>query len=189
VAGSGATLIHELTHVWQGHNNAFPWGYVADSIAMQCMLGGRSYAYVPGDQWSSYHAEPQAQIVEDWYNAHANGRMLPPNGVVPRQFAATANSYYPTIAEAYYAYIHCNVQRGQPYAPTVFPVISSSALAKSAAMDVMIKEGVPTIHTSSVTNRKLMRSALTIYASLATANRNALMKSPFRAIRRPRHWR
>ncbi len=71
VAGSGATLIHELTHVWQGHNNAFPWGYVADSIAMQCMLGGRSYAYVPGDRRRLVQRSCQ------WQNAPPEWRRSP----------------------------------------------------------------------------------------------------------------
>lgn len=43
---SGQTLIHELTHVWQGHNNAFQWSYVFSSIWNQCQCGGNAYSFV-----------------------------------------------------------------------------------------------------------------------------------------------
>jgi hypothetical protein len=42
------TLIHELTHVWQG-SHGFVLGYVFDSLLSQAMLGDGAYAYALGD--------------------------------------------------------------------------------------------------------------------------------------------
>lgn len=66
----GQTLIHELTHVWQGHHKLFAWSYVLGSLWNQCrhsVTGGSAYKYTPGQQWSQYNPEQQASIVEDWY--------------------------------------------------------------------------------------------------------------------------
>ncbi len=64
------TLIHEMTHVWQGRNNFFQWGYVGTSLFHQgvgAITGSDPYASNPGGSWRSYTAEQQAQIVQDWY--------------------------------------------------------------------------------------------------------------------------
>jgi hypothetical protein len=188
-APSGATFIHELTHVWQGHHGAFPWTYVADSAAMQCTLGGGhghdgAYYYVPGDQWSNYHAEQQAMIVEDWYCHRGNPTKypLPPDGIpLPPQFDTSSSPFlgsvevdslhhHPSIIDVYQAYIDCNVRRGQPWAPTVFPQldISVSDLAKMITPD-----------------RKPRQGPLTLNPFFA--NRNLLTAAPFR--RRPHRWR
>ena len=63
------TLIHELTHVWQGHNSIFPIGYVFNSIWHQ-IVDSDAYKYSPGQAWGDYNVEQQAHLVEDWY---ANG--------------------------------------------------------------------------------------------------------------------
>lgn len=68
----GQTLIHELTHVWQGHRHLFAWDYVLSSLWNQCrcgVAGTSAYTYTPGKQWSEYNPEQQASIVEDWYVA------------------------------------------------------------------------------------------------------------------------
>jgi hypothetical protein len=137
----GAVFIHELTHVWQGHNSAFPWSYVGNSIIMQCMCGrGQghqgAYAYVPGGQWSNYQAEQQAMIVQDWYSYREApaGNSLPPKGVpLPPQFNPAPSSKpsftinvnerlgATNIVQVYQAYMDCNVCPGQPGAATVFP--------------------------------------------------------------------
>src|SRR5262249_38078839 len=43
------TLAHEMTHVWQGHHEWFPWGYMLNSIVHQALAiiehGDRNYAY------------------------------------------------------------------------------------------------------------------------------------------------
>jgi len=80
------TLIHELAHVWQGEHWSSP--YWVNSLGMQAAwalagaldkLGGYdepgddddhdAYAYDKVDlwDWDDYHAEQQAQIIEDWY--------------------------------------------------------------------------------------------------------------------------
>jgi hypothetical protein len=66
----GQTLIHELTHVWQGHYHRFAWSYVLNSLWNQCAYCASSstaYDYAPGLQWPDYSAEQQAHIVEDWF--------------------------------------------------------------------------------------------------------------------------
>ena len=64
-------LVHELTHVWQGHNKTVQWGYVANSVWHQLTAGQDAYKYTLGQSWNSYNAEQQASIVQDWF---ANGR-------------------------------------------------------------------------------------------------------------------
>lgn len=71
-------LIHELTHVWQGHNSTWAWTVQGSSIYHQIRHGDSAYDYDKTDykDWSSYNPEQQAQIVEDWYEAaslEANG--------------------------------------------------------------------------------------------------------------------
>jgi hypothetical protein len=78
---SPAGLIHEATHVWQGHFGGF--GYMANSVWSQgCALavtGNIDNAYGPlnpatgqpspvvGRPWASYNVEEQAQLVEIWF--------------------------------------------------------------------------------------------------------------------------
>lgn len=68
--GGRATLVHELTHVWQGE---FGGGYVGNSLFHQAAAWwgtgdtGAAYVYAEGDPWESYNVEQQASIVEDWY--------------------------------------------------------------------------------------------------------------------------
>jgi hypothetical protein len=78
------TLIHELTHVWQGEHWSSP--YWVNSAGMQAAWGlaggldkiagydsdgkpSGAYSYDRVDlwDWDDYHAEQQAQIVEDWF--------------------------------------------------------------------------------------------------------------------------
>jgi hypothetical protein len=65
-----ATLVHELTHVWQGAHRFISSRYMWESIAHQAIdwvRGTDCYRYVPGNTWSSYNVEQQASIVEDWF--------------------------------------------------------------------------------------------------------------------------
>jgi hypothetical protein len=58
VPGTRNTLIHELTHVWQGHHSQFAWEYIINSLIAQ------GHAILKeGD----YNVEQQASIVEDWF--------------------------------------------------------------------------------------------------------------------------
>lgn len=70
------TLIHELTHVWQGHHGRNMLAYMAQSVFAQGQAkwrtGNRNNAY-PYDQssyrnWNEYNVEQQASIVEDWFD-------------------------------------------------------------------------------------------------------------------------
>ena len=65
----GQVLIHELTHVWQGHNSGFSWDYVYHSIKDQCFMGGSAYNYnVTGHPaWDSLRVESQARVVDQWF--------------------------------------------------------------------------------------------------------------------------
>jgi hypothetical protein len=72
---STATLIHELTHVWQYQHGG--GGYISDSLCHQvagwAATGSRNAAYDltdivrPGKTFSEYTAEQQAMIVEIYY--------------------------------------------------------------------------------------------------------------------------
>jgi hypothetical protein len=64
-----ATFIHELTHVWQGHHQGWPWRYVLNSLWHQVVRGRRAYVYTPGQPWDTYAVEQQAQLVQDWFAA------------------------------------------------------------------------------------------------------------------------
>ena len=80
------TLIHELTHCWQGQNSRLGFGFMIGSICCQTQAyltqpryepkntvfkivpsAASAYAYSPGKDWTDYNCEQQAQIVEDWF--------------------------------------------------------------------------------------------------------------------------
>ncbi|MGB8508061.1 MAG: hypothetical protein WCD76_06640 [Pyrinomonadaceae bacterium] len=71
--GARNVLIHELTHVWQGHHSLFAWEYMIESMIAQghavIMKGdrNRAYDYTPGNAWDSYNVEQQALIVQHWF--------------------------------------------------------------------------------------------------------------------------
>lgn len=65
------TLIHEMTHVWQGH---YSWWGIAgvwlSSIKCHICRQMNAYDYGVGNlgkDWGDFGKEEQAQIVEDWY--------------------------------------------------------------------------------------------------------------------------
>lgn len=66
------TLIHEMTHVWQGHHHWYGvTGVWLSSIKCQVCRQGNAYLYGEGNlgrkEWGDFGMEEQAQIVEDWY--------------------------------------------------------------------------------------------------------------------------
>src|SRR5262249_25938295 len=79
---NGHTLIHELTHVWQGdydQNMLGEWTVILKSGCSQ--LGhltdtdlAYAYDYDPSKQWNEYNVEEQAHIVEDWYQGVCSGK-------------------------------------------------------------------------------------------------------------------
>jgi len=69
-----ATLVHEMTHVWQMHNSSWFGAVWFDSLKTQGCRQGNAYVYGEGNlnkPWDDFGVEEQAQIVEDWYK---NGR-------------------------------------------------------------------------------------------------------------------
>ena len=84
-----ATLIHELTHVWQGHHGFSAMSYMLASVVAQVSHGvkdiikkrryrtwdihrAQTYLYRMSDigkPWSHFNVEQQARIVEDWCRA------------------------------------------------------------------------------------------------------------------------
>jgi hypothetical protein len=64
-----ATLIHELTHVWQGEHSSYSWNMVVRAGLAQADLGEKAYEYDHRyyRRWTEYNYEQQASIVEDWF--------------------------------------------------------------------------------------------------------------------------
>ncbi len=82
-----ATLIHELTHVWQGQHGTLPPLYIAQAAWAQVASGvrdvwrsgqwrgwdqhrGAAYVFNKGEigrDWSSFNAEQQASLVQSWF--------------------------------------------------------------------------------------------------------------------------
>ena len=62
------TLIHELTHVWQGEHSGWSWVYVFSSAGHQILGNAYDYDKVNLKDWDDYNPEQQAQIVEDWFH-------------------------------------------------------------------------------------------------------------------------
>lgn len=108
----GQTLMHELTHVWQGHHQDFQWSYILNSLWKQCECCPNfklAYRPAPGSQWRDYTAEQQAVLIEGWYVNNF--------GVIGRSaFASEA-----VLQDQLEAYMASNIRPGLPYATTVFP--------------------------------------------------------------------
>jgi len=68
------TLIHELTHVWQGQHTTWAWSYVFSSAWHQAGNSNAAYAYDKDNlkPWDDYNPEQQAKIVEDWFGDGMN---------------------------------------------------------------------------------------------------------------------
>jgi hypothetical protein len=71
------TLIHELTHVWQGQNHYISSGYMLNSAISQAIDGNAAYDYKPGEMWGEYNVEQQAHLVEDWYEKDGKSASSP----------------------------------------------------------------------------------------------------------------
>lgn len=73
------TLVHEMTHVWQGKNGILALSSTLGALGAQCKgmsvsggFAGRGSAYTytiasPLAPWGGFNPEQQAQIVQDWY--------------------------------------------------------------------------------------------------------------------------
>lgn len=65
-----ATLVHEMTHVWQYKHGTLTEFHAA-SAHVHYYVRGRTdqlYKYTLGDSWDDFGFEGQAQLVEDWYS-------------------------------------------------------------------------------------------------------------------------
>lgn len=72
------TFIHELTHVWQGHNEGgqVVFNYMIRSLASQGWAiathfdRNKAYDYDTNNylKWADYNTEQQANIVRDWFS-------------------------------------------------------------------------------------------------------------------------
>lgn len=88
------TLIHEMTHVWQGQHGAYPTNYMFQSLISQLFSGvgdilekrewrswsehrGATYIFAMSDigkNWNEFNVEQQANIIESWYIAENDRR-------------------------------------------------------------------------------------------------------------------
>jgi Putative peptidoglycan binding domain len=109
---SKKTLIHELTHVWQGQHG-MPFGYMVESLLAQgkaiAQHWDRNEAYTYDDQnyknWRDYNVEQQGNIVGDWFHPDIN--------------TTTGKQ---SVTDLRYPYIEKVVRAGKPnadYAPPV----------------------------------------------------------------------
>ncbi|HEX6747628.1 MAG TPA: hypothetical protein VF092_10095 [Longimicrobium sp.] len=90
------SVMHELAHVWQGEHYATgSWEYVGNSLVAQGLHGPGAYDYNASalPPWSSFAAEQQAQIVEDWVMGVARGFA----GVPPLPLSTSNPLYRPYI--------------------------------------------------------------------------------------------
>ena len=68
----GAVLIHELTHVWQYHNNAAAISYVADAIVAR-IADDYDEGVEHKEDWDWFGLEEQGHLVEKWFLDHYRG--------------------------------------------------------------------------------------------------------------------
>ncbi len=112
----GQTLIHELTHVWQYHNNAAAISYVGDAIGARL-----SEDYEPGvehrEPWDWFGLEEQGTIVERWFLAHYRGPgyVDPVSGAAGKATADTAYGLMTAAAQKdqSFRYIRDNIRTGR----------------------------------------------------------------------------
>jgi hypothetical protein len=68
-----ATLVHEMTHAWQGKNSKLALSYVWGSVISQCKgaasgaTTSAAYNYRIHAPWKDMNPEQQAKLVEDWF--------------------------------------------------------------------------------------------------------------------------
>lgn len=61
------TLIHELVHIWQGHNNWLGGSYMLYSAVAQTIGGGYEVSNLDGKVWGDFNVEQKAHLVEGWF--------------------------------------------------------------------------------------------------------------------------
>jgi hypothetical protein len=106
----GETFIHEMTHVWQYHNNAAAISYVGDAIAAKI-----SDDYDEGvehkEDWDWFGLEEQGDIVEKWFLDFYRG----PGSTNPTAGADTAYGLNSAaaMADQSFRYIRDHIRTGR----------------------------------------------------------------------------
>lgn len=116
VAYSLDTFIHELTHVWQGHNEGVvAFNYMVRSLASQAQAiathldRNKAYEYDSNNylKWSDYSVEQQGNIVADWFSQDSrkpnrgNGSTTDPRFVYIDKVIRAGNPYAPDTPTTY----------------------------------------------------------------------------------------
>lgn len=106
------TFIHELTHVWQGHNEGpGVYNYMIRSLASQGWAilthldRNQAYQYDSKNylKWSEYNPEQQGNIVRDWFS----------------RWSQRANRGNSSITDPRFVYIDKVIRPGKPYATDI----------------------------------------------------------------------
>lgn len=139
------TLIHEMTHVWQGQHGIYPSVYMLESAWEQFTHGvediidkgewrtwdvhrGTAYLYNMADigaNWNQFNVEQQASIVESWYLDEMDNRRSPNNKFYGEGvYCGGASPYDPR-----YPYIRDVILAGKPNAPYKAVTLPSGANA------------------------------------------------------------
>jgi hypothetical protein len=93
---AGSLLVHEATHAWQGHNFAFSWWYVFNSLYNQIRCGSRAYDVDESkrQQWTTYGVEQQATLIEHWFSRGSSA------------------------SDTAFPYLQDNIRKGKPFGRT-----------------------------------------------------------------------
>ena len=129
---SNATLVHEMTHIWQFQTRGN--SYISDSLVHQTaaiISGGDrnaaySYTIVPGQSFSRYTAEQQAMIVEDYFSQPS----LRNNDDYKRMIdEVKAARPVLTDMDRYIESLYGNVNRNSRYFDPNFPGVNDTSVA------------------------------------------------------------
>jgi hypothetical protein len=100
----GQLMIHELTHVWQYHNNAASISYVGDAIWAR-VREDYDEGQVLDESWDSFGLEEQASIVEHWYQRNYRQALG-----ATTDFGLTTPA---ALADQGFRFIRDNIRRGR----------------------------------------------------------------------------
>lgn len=132
VGSSLDTLIHELTHVWQGYNEgALIFNYMIRSLASQTwgiishLDRGYAYQYDWNNylRWSQYNPEQQGNIVMDWFSGDSNN--------AKRGNRSTSDSRF--------VYIDKVIRPGKPNAPDTPATAAGQASAQLSSFSPSVQ--------------------------------------------------
>lgn len=199
--GQQRTLIHELTHVWQGQHGTYPTDYWYGSMKNQTWEGlkdiiekkayegwdthrGRTYAFkmdwIGFNNWNDFNYEQQASLVETWYTAdftlnHFNER-------IPGGNMSTLDIRYP--------FITLNIRPGSPNAQFIplqplgkgaDPIIKEiqNKLVELGYLEEIYADGYTGKHTTAAVRAFQANNSLKIDGDLGGPNSNTRRKLQF----------